>query len=404
MVIMNILRMMVDVSFFFTFASFVAASFGGSGAFIGALVQCLCFGLSYLGGKKRILRLLFLSPIVLCLFLYRASSADCIMLIPSAIYIFWLVFRDDYVLDHARQIRLFSLFLKIILPFVCLVLLSDGFVILTQMVLPFSATMLIGSVFLLRSLRHNPKIYCQKKYQLVNALVLVLVALGGLFLGSKTFLTACAVMLKAFYTTLILPILYLIFAGLAWILTYVIRLFSFVEWKSPKYKQDINLENLDPSDLLSNIGAPSNLAEALKKLIIAGGVLLICLLVFLFFRWLNGKNTRTSHNEPVRMVSRTTLSNRQTASVPQDSSVTHSIRALYRKFLKFCVGHGIQFDHSATSLDVDERASRLPGFGTASSQIRSIYIRARYAGIGEKSDLKKLKQLFAEAKSNNKNV
>ena len=46
MILLNTLRMAVDVSFYGTVAGFVAAQFSGSGALIAAMLQCLCFGLS----------------------------------------------------------------------------------------------------------------------------------------------------------------------------------------------------------------------------------------------------------------------------------------------------------------------------------------------------------------------
>jgi len=398
MVIMNTLRMLTDLSLFYSFAAFIAASYGGSGIFVGALIQCLCFGLSSAAGNKRPLRLLSLIPMGLCWYLYRTSLADCLLLIPTTLYIIRLVFKGDYALDHARQSRIFSLFLKIIPFFIIFGFLIGKGTSVTQITLPFTAAFLIGSVFLLRSLRHTPKIYCQKKYQLVNAFALTAVVVGGCFLGSDFFLGTCVAFLKAFYTQFILPILYLIFAVVALLLSWFVQLFSFIEWKNPERKQDLNLEILDPSDLLVDMGAPSDFSVILKRVLIAVGILLICVLIFLFFRWLNGKNGSGLPREPARMVTRTFLPEPHLPSSGHDSSVIRSIRALYRKYMKLCIEHGAHFDHSATSLDVDKHARRIPGFDTSSPQIRSIYIRARYADSAGKSDLKRIKQLFNEVK------
>ena len=65
MVTMHILRMLADLSFFYALAGLVASRCGGSGAILGMLLQCVCFGLSFLGSNKRWLRLILLLPMAL---------------------------------------------------------------------------------------------------------------------------------------------------------------------------------------------------------------------------------------------------------------------------------------------------------------------------------------------------
>ena len=149
MVIMNTLRMLADLSFFLTFASFIASSYGGSGVFAGTFLQCLCFGISSAAGDRRFLRLLCLLPIGLCWYLYHDSLANCILLIPPALYILWLVFKGEYILDHNRQSRIFTLFLKIIPLFVIFGFLIGQGTTVTGLTLPYTAATLVSSVFLL---------------------------------------------------------------------------------------------------------------------------------------------------------------------------------------------------------------------------------------------------------------
>ena len=82
MVTMQILRMLADLSFYYTFAGFVAALLGGRGAMLALLVQCVLFGLSYLCRKRRWLRIAVLLPMALCWLLYPAG-ADRLVMIPA---------------------------------------------------------------------------------------------------------------------------------------------------------------------------------------------------------------------------------------------------------------------------------------------------------------------------------
>lgn len=399
MVIMNILRMLVDVSFFGAFAGLVAVKFGGTGAFWGMLIQCLCFGLSYLGRDKRVLRMLSLLPICLGWVIHRGSLADCILMIPSAAYVIWLVWKNDYALDQDRQRRLFDVFWKVLLVFTLVALLLGGAKVVSAVTVPYALVMLIGSVLLLRALRHDPKIYCQKKYQLVNisAVVAVIVA-AGLF-SSKTFLNACAAVWKAFFGYVIQPIMEFLLDILLLVIWGITKLFSVFSFGEKKVETE-ETPQMDLTGMEEILGEDIQMKDPSETLRILGIILLVAaviLLLVLFFRWLNKRDgyaaaqNMTEDEREVLSVSRRQTKKRETSPV-------RKIRAQYRSFLKWCAGLGIRPERSSTSLDVHRQVDVISEHGAASEQIRELYIKARYAEAADPDGVRKMKELCNEVK------
>lgn len=399
MVIMNVLRMLVDVSFYAAFAGLIAVKCGGSGAFVGALIQCLCFGLSYLAGKRRLLRLLLLLPMGLCWVVHWGSAADGILLIPTAVYIVWLVWKNDYILDHERQQLLFGVFWKVLLVFVPLAMLVGGAKGITAVSAPYALVMLISSVLLMRALRHEPKVYCQKRYQVINiSAVALVVAVGGL-LSTKTFLNGCAAALKAVYGALIQPVLEFLLNVLLYVIAGIAALVSLLSFGNREQEPE-EVVQMDLNGMESLLGdgvqlkEPSELARILGFLLL--GVAAAVVLV-LFFRWMNRRRGREGVQSAARD-ERETVEIRRRGSKKKETSPVRKIRAQYRGFLKWCAGLGVQTERSSTSLDVHRQVSVVSEHGQTSAQIRELYIRARYADEADPDSVRAMKQLCNQVK------
>lgn len=399
MIVMNVLRMLVDVAFYGTFAGLIAVRCGGGGAFAGALIQCLCFGLSSAAGKKRLPRLVLLLPMALCWVVHRSSPADCLFLIPPAAYIIWLVWKGDYALDYERQKCLFGVFWKVLLGFMFVAVLAGGAAAVTAVSMPYALTMLVCSVLLLRALRHDSKIYCQKNYQLLNISAVALVLAVARLISSKVFLNGCAAVIKAVYSHVIRPVLefllellLLVFYGISW-------LFSLLPFGRTEQQAE-EVVTTDTGGAESIFGDDIQLKEPGTLLRLLGWALLaaaaIALLV-VFFRWLNrhGKaaavqSAAQGEREPVAAGRRETRR--------RETSPVRKIRAQYRSFLKRCAGLGVETRTGSTSLDVHRHFSAVSGYTEVSARIRELYIRARYADKADPDDVRKMKQLCAEAK------
>lgn len=399
MVIMNVLRMLADVSFFFTFAGFIAVKCGGTGALAGALLQCLCFGLSYLGGNRRWLRLLCLLPMGLGWYFARGSLADCIVLAITAVYVIWLVFRKDYVLDQERQQTLFGVYWKILIGFVLITSLLGAGSVMVRASMPYAIIMLIASILLMRSLRHEPRVYCQRKYQLVNLGAVAAVGGAAWLISRPAVLNACAAAIKAVYNGIIRPILQLLLTALLAVIWGIGQLAALLfrggEKELPQKEQvelDLSgMEGILPEDM--ELKEPSQLLRALGIVVLAAVVIV---LLILFFRWLSKR--RGQETEAVRTGDeRETLPLNRRAAKKKESSPVRSIRAQYRRFLKYCAALGVEQKKSSTSRDIHNRVEILSGPVEISNRIRELYIRARYAGQADAEGVKQMKQLCSQA-------
>lgn len=402
MIIMYVLRMLVDVSFFSAFAGFVAAKFGAGGVFLGMLIQCICYGISALAGQRRGLRLLSLLPMALCWVISWGSVAECIVQIPTAMYIICLVWQGDYTLEHERQKKLFGVFWKILLVFVPLSVIFGAAEEVTAVSVPYALIMLTCSVLLLRALRHDVKVYCGRQYQVTNVLTVVL-ALGAAYLvSSKAVLHTVAAGLKAVYTAVLQPILALILNLILMVVWGISWLWSLLPFGDREQKLE-NMVQIDlsgtkeiiPDDL--QMKQPGDMVRAVAIVL---GVAAAVFLLVLFFRWMNRRNgdgavlmQTPERREGIEIV--------RAGRKEKELQPVKKIRAQYRSFLKWCAEAGIHTEKSATSLDVHRSISVVKGCGETSGKIRKLYIRARYADRADRNAVKEMKQLCEQVKKEN---
>ena len=399
MVMMNLFRMLVDVSFYCAFAGLIARACGGTGAFWGMLIQCLCFGLSHLGGSRRALRMVCLLPMILCWVIHWNALADCILLIPTAVYIVWLVWKNDYVLDCDRQQLLFGVFWKVLAAVVVFGVLLGGIEAITAVTIPYALVMLMCSVLLMRALRHEPKVYCGVRYQITNlSAVVVVVAAAGL-LSTKAVLNGCVAALKAAYSTLIQPILEFLLNILLYIIEGIAMLFSWLSIGKGKLEKEESPQ-IDLSGANDIFGEEVPLKEPSELLRTLGIILLViaaAVVLVLLFRWMSRRRGAEGfaaeggeQRETVEAVQRIVKK--------KETSPVRKIRAQYRSFLKWCADTGVQVERSSTSLDVHRQVNLLSGRGAVSQQIRDLYIKARYARIADPNGARTMKQLCDQIK------
>lgn len=399
MVIMNLLRMLADVSFFAAFAGLIAAACGGTGAFAGMLIQCVCFALSWLGGERRWLRLVFLLPMALGWAIHAGTLADVLLLIPTAAYIVWSVWKRDYDLEQERHQRLFHVFWKLLIAVVLFAALMGGGTLITAVVLPYALVMLVCSVLLMRALRHDRKIYCQKKYQLLNASAVAAMLIAAFLISSKVVLNAAAALLRALYAHLIRPILELLLQLLLYVIQGIAWFFSLFPGKGTQKEEQEPLQLIvdGAKELFGEEFEQKEPAEWLRVLGIVLLIAAVIALLVLFFRWLN----RHGEDDGARAAIETqrTREATQTGRAKQkENSPIRAIRGQYRRLLKLYAERGLPPERNTTSLDIHRQAEYVSVDETLSGQIRWLYIRARYGGKADPEDAKKMKKFCTEAK------
>ena len=427
MVVMHLLRMLADLSFYYSIAGFAAAKLGGTGAFLGYALQALCYTLAALLSGMQLsstsshaappsvayqvqpaapaapkkgspLRLLALLPLAAAFLLYRDTLADAIIMVPPFLYLTILIIRKDFKLDYWQQHRLFSVFWKLVpglLGLSYLLLSSETFAAVS---LPYSLIMFTCSVVLLRSLRHDASIYTQRRYQLINLALAVAVIGGALLLSTDWALALIGGAINLVYQNVVVPLLMLIPVA-AMALFFLVRgLFKNITLEGAGSGDSVQVDESSPiADLLTQAGNVEGPGEALRwfgtALLVAG----IVVGIILVFRWMNRRSGVAGPGAGVEET-RGDLDLSAGIRTARETAPVRGIRNQYRKFLKLCKDSHLLYRKNVTSAEVDFMARKKADFRQLSPEIRDIYIRARYDNQAGKEDLQQMKKLLAQAK------
>ena len=245
MIILHLLRMLVDVAFYSAFAGLFAMKAGGQGAFVSMLLICVAYALTSLGGERRCRRMLWLMPMAAAFALPGATGADQWLMLPAVAYVIWLVWQGDYTLSRERQQQIFALFCKAAPVFAILAAIMWSGHEVTEVTLPYGLVLLIASVLLMRSLRHDPSVYLSKRYQMTNLLSVATVAAVAWLVSNEAVVNGAAALLKAFYNRVIWPVIALLLRLLFGLLSLFERLFALLRsWMTgaPRVQEPIQMD------------------------------------------------------------------------------------------------------------------------------------------------------------------
>ena len=289
MVVMNFLRALSDLGFYYTFAGLLAAIFGGRLALVLLLFQSACFALSSALRRSRIARTAALIPALLPVVL-PAARADLIVSIPPVLYLVYLAWTDGYQLSWRRHAEQLSTFLRAFLAAAFLLIFLAAFLwdALLSAVIPTALVTVAASVLLTRSLRLEPEVYLQPTYQLVNFGGIALLALTALALGSEWAVRAAVSALGAVYNAVIAPLLLGLATVLGLLFSWLTSLLRMLAQKAPQGGEELSVENmLEVSEEVELAEIPPNqLIELLNQILAALGILAAVVVLVLFFRWL----------------------------------------------------------------------------------------------------------------------
>ena len=375
------LRMLGDLLIYGTFAAFFTACLGGGPVPLLLLLPAVCYGVSACFSQRRILRtgcaVLFLLGLLLV-----PDRVDQAAYLPAVFYAVYLAWKGDYLLSASRQSDVFFLFCKVYPVFaVALSLIWDADVMLTVS-LPLAVWAAFLQIFLMRVLRQAPAVYQKPSYLLRSAGSLAALAALGFLLSRPTVLGGAQAVVKAAYFGLVVPVLTLPLALLAWLAEHVLlpAMTSLLRWIAARSG------NLDP-DLLESPPGQSSAGQSLptageplmdgeRLLDILGLVLLAAGCAWLFRRLLQANKakqfplTKTGQTQTRKLPRR---ANRRPAFFLSPNA---RIRRTYGRYLERQVQHGVLRTPSETSLD---RLGRTPFLDQeAERQLRRLYLKARY--------------------------
>ena len=375
------LRMLGDLLIYGTFAAFFTACLGGGPVPLLLLLPAVCYGVSACFSQRRILRTgcAVLSLLGLLLVPDRVDQAAYL---PAVFYAVYLAWKGDYLLSASRQSDVFFLFCKVYPVFaVALSLIWDADVMLTVS-LPLAVWAAFLQIFLMRVLRQAPAVYQKPSYLLRSAGSLAALAALGFLLSRPTVLGGAQAVVKAVYFGLVVPVLTLPLALLAWLAEHALlpAMTALLRWIAARSG------NPDP-DLLESPPGQSSAGQSLptageplmdgeRLLDILGLILLAAGCAWLFRRLLQANKAKQF---PLTKTGQT-----QTRKLPRRAhrrpafflSPNARIRRAYGRYLERQVQHGVLRTPSETSLD---RLGRTPFLDQeAERQLRRLYLKARY--------------------------
>jgi len=391
-------KSIADLSFYYTFAGYLALVFGGNAEFlmITAFIQAVSVALSFLLREKGGLRLAPAVIMLLPLLLPGASSvANLIIIAPTTIFCVYIMAIQRYMPDWDKQAGIFSLFWKVMIPYSVISLIAGERDIYIAVGVPFALMMLTVSVLIMRAMRHEEEVYCQPVYQLTNAGIVLAVGGAAAVLSSKVFLGAVGGVLKFIYELLVWPILFILsalFAGVTYCVNWFLSLFV---PDMDRYEKHNLLKNFEEMDIWQGLQEDTGPAEfPARRIIAAIGIIIAVILIIYIFRRMSAR-VEKSEGLPGRKEIRnyTTLS--EPEEEPAPGSPVGKIRGYYKKFLKFATKYVGAPLISDTSRDFSERCEGQLEKEPVSG-LRDIYIAARYNGKATKEDAKRAKEFLSK--------
>ena len=173
MMFLHTLRLAGDLSFYYAFAGFFAASFGGTPMLLVLVWPALCFGLASCFEGSRPLRTT-LAALSAAALLLLPTGADKLCYFPAAVYPVLLAYTGDFALSPVHQAERLRWLCRVWPFFAVAMLLWNANAVLSA-ALPFATAAAVLLVGFNRTTRQDPEISTRPGYLLLSGGVLAAV-------------------------------------------------------------------------------------------------------------------------------------------------------------------------------------------------------------------------------------
>jgi hypothetical protein len=393
-----ILKILVDVGLYYMIAGFFAAIFGASAATILLAVPIFAVSvtLSYFLRETGAWRFAPYVLLVAIPFLPGGCLASLIAALPMAAYVILMSTKRLYVPEWTQQVDIFSLSWKILIVMLIVGLIGRKMQIVTAVIIPMAVISGGCSILLMRSLRHEPKVYCQKNYQIVNIVAIVLVGIAAMLLSSKVFLGFCAWLLSSIFRYVISPVLTGFIYIILGIVQGVLWLASFIKlgFQKPDDENAVELNLTSPIE--SFVEQNEATGDAFGNVLIALGVMILLILLYLLLKFMMARKSGEPESTGTEVRYYADPRKNKVAK-PERSSAVWRVRTQYRRFLKLCKDNGIVPAKSDTTREINSLCRTIFDH-KLTAELREIYINARYDGAATKEDAANAKKICDEIK------
>ena len=246
--------------------------------------------------------------------------------------------------------------------------------------LPLFVTWLLLTVLNLRLLRNGDTANFGGRFRVLNALLVLGVALIGFLLSSDLAVTAFMAVVRAVYGYVVGPLLFAalcVVATLPAVIAYLFMLFLRL-FQADREPPELDLSGV-PGLLEDYDGTVRETSVWFQRAAVAVVVLLFLLLAFFIARKL--VSGREAPPQTARPLVREHVSVRTNRRRTFGNSPAERVRAAYRKYLMLCAGLDIPVDGSVASDVIRDSSSPYTGAEDAGN-LRDTWLRARFSGRG----------------------
>lgn len=396
------LKILTDLCYYSLFAAFFASFYGLTGSILPqlalvALTVAFSRALWQRHPKARFLPLLLCLPV----FLLPVPTAGLVILIPALLYALWTVWSGRFHLTYFASADQFLLELKLLglpaLMAVALMQLQRA----EQFSLPYLLVFLLGSVLLLRMVRHDEETLRQPRFRLMNCLSMAGLCALCLFLSSPWFRAAVGLALKACWKVVSIPLLLvsvLVGGGLGMLFEAVMP--------DDFHFEPVQLEGLFPEigeeeqQVMEEVAGNPEVAEKVAYAFSAVGILLAVILIVLLFRWLAAKRkgAPASAGDEIRYAA--------TPMAPREKPLTRlnartpdlQVRYWYQQLLRRTQQEGGQLTSTMNTRQQQDVGMEIFKEHGALSRLRQLYLPARYKGQATQQEAQEARALYQQIK------
>jgi len=385
------LKRICDISFYFTFASFVAVSFGGDNFIIALPIFAIVAFLSaYLAPHKK-LKFLSLLLFAVVPFIVPPTLANLAAIVPAMVYTVLTLPVQDEKVSQFQYADHFGLFLKLLLALIFIAFLLDAIALLENGPLLFALSFLINAVILMRMVRHDEAILQQTQFKIMNAVSLFSVMLIVVLLSTDAFLTLVRNFIAFIWTNVAIPVIELLIFIFVTVINFLFNLFrvNVLFERLGVMIYEIEIDALEPLEPL--LDEPSGVIPNPLPFI---GAIILMVIFYRLLKSLSEKWVARSSSDGVEE-ERIPLDDRKNKERKRFTP-ENPIRSTYRKFLRKLEKNGTHFPHYFTSNDVNDLVSKTINTNKGSN-LRELYIRIRYGEADfTKEELRNFKRLCRE--------
>lgn len=403
MLIMYMLRMLADLSFYYAFAGVISNACNGNMPLVGAAILVIAFGICAVNGQKGLVRFAGLLVSLVFFLLPGLALADVLCYLPALAYVIYTVVKQDFTLSWYRAKDLFSLFWKLYIVFFAALLIYGRQWIVSGDSLPAACLMVFSSVLFMRALRHEEEIYLQKNYQIRSFLSVGILWLAAWLLSRRFVLRLLGTGLRSVYEIIFLPVLQAVMTAFVqvcyWIFSAIVMLLPDQGTISDTARKILGeMAQGDSFAETEQMAYTSNHMWSAIFFLVA--ILAIAGCAVLFFRWISSGRWQENDVSDGREQTIIPLDTPKSANTRRTISSHHvqQVRELYKRYLKLYMKLAGEIHPYETSYDIARKSEQIMKEHEEIFQIREIYLDARYNGHAEKKNLRTLKNLYQRLK------